>query len=425
MRLSPLLIRFCLLCVSLTILITISAPSSFAGPPRHKKRHSPLSSDDKKNGKKKKKELQSKLNQIQGTMSQVKKDIQETKVQEGVVLESMETVEARMTVTKTKLTEVSDKIERLDGEHEKVVIKLERAQNRLNLRKGLLSTRLRDNYQRNQETYVQTLLESKSLHQMLSRSYYVRLIVDSDANLIETINSDVQQIKIIKITLEKQEREEQALEAELEQQKSEYSADLTRKRVILSGMVASRVQAESELDDLATEATSMSDRIRALSEMLRRQQEAARRASSASATGRRPKGGVKVYFNPTVWRGGFSRPCEGPITSGFGERFHPILKRRRMHAGVDFGAGFGAPIRAAADGIVIMSGYSRGYGNCIILDHGGGVTTLYGHCSARLVHEGQAVKQGENIGKVGATGMATGPHLHFEVRRNGTPVQPY
>ena len=424
MRLSLSLPRLCLLCFLLSILIADSAPSAFAGPPRHGKRRSPLSSDDKKNGKKKKKELQSKLNQIQGTMSEVKKDIQETKVQEGVVLESMETVEARMIVAKIKLTEVSDKIERLDGEHEKVVMKLERAQNRLNLRKGLLSIRLRDNYQRNQETYVQTLLESKSLHQMLSRSYYIRLIVDSDANLIETINSDVQQIKIIKITLEKQEREEQALEAELEQQKSEYSADLTRKRIILSGMVASRVQAESELDDLATEANSMSDRIRALSEMLRRQQEAARRASS-SAAGRRPKGGLKPYSIPTAWRGGFSRPCDGPITSGFGERFHPILKRRRMHAGVDFGAGFGAPIRAAADGIVIMSGYSRGYGNCIILDHGGGVTTLYGHCSARLVHEGQAVKQGENIGKVGATGMATGPHLHFEVRRNGTPVQPY
>src|SRR5207245_1044862 len=96
----------------------------------------------------------------------------------------------------------------------------------------------------------------------------------------------------------------------------------------------------------------------------------------------------------------------------------------RMHTGVDIGAGYGSPIYAAASGEVIFAGYMRGYGNTVIIDHGGGVSTLYGHCSALLVHEGQGVSKGENIARVGSTGMATGPHLHWEVRRNGTPVNP-
>ena len=96
-----------------------------------------------------------------------------------------------------------------------------------------------------------------------------------------------------------------------------------------------------------------------------------------------------------------------------------------MHTGVDFGAPTGATIRAAGGGTVLLSAYNRGYGNCVIIDHGGGVTTLYGHCSARLVREGQQVRQGQEIARVGATGLATGPHLHFEVRHNGVPVRPY
>ncbi len=105
-------------------------------------------------------------------------------------------------------------------------------------------------------------------------------------------------------------------------------------------------------------------------------------------------------------------------------RYHPVLHVRKLHTGVDFGAATGTAIHAAASGVVLLAGYTRGYGNCIIIDHGGGVATLYGHCSWLGVSEGQSVKQGAVIGRVGATGYATGPHLHFEVRRNGVPVQP-
>jgi len=115
---------------------------------------------------------------------------------------------------------------------------------------------------------------------------------------------------------------------------------------------------------------------------------------------------------------------EAPITSGFGARVHPIFHTVRMHTGLDFGAGYGTPIRAGADGTVVKAGSLGGYGNATVIDHGRGMATLYGHQSRILVHEGQTVKRGEVIGLVGATGFATGPHLHFEVRIDGTPVDP-
>jgi murein DD-endopeptidase MepM/ murein hydrolase activator NlpD len=96
-----------------------------------------------------------------------------------------------------------------------------------------------------------------------------------------------------------------------------------------------------------------------------------------------------------------------------------------MHTGVDFGAPVGAPIFAAAAGEILTAGWCRGYGRCIIILHGDGISTLYGHCSAVLVQSGQFVRRGQLIGLVGSTGLSTGPHLHFEVRRNGVPINPF
>lgn len=123
--------------------------------------------------------------------------------------------------------------------------------------------------------------------------------------------------------------------------------------------------------------------------------------------------------------GSLGAPLANPvITSTFGYRIHPIFGDRRLHSGLDFRAGAGTPIVAAAPGEVVFAGMRGGYGNCVIIDHGGGVATLYAHQSAIRVRTGQQVGRGEVIGAAGATGFATGPHLHFEVRANGTPVDP-
>ena len=123
-------------------------------------------------------------------------------------------------------------------------------------------------------------------------------------------------------------------------------------------------------------------------------------------------------------RGVLAPPVNGPITSGFGPRVHPIFGNVRMHTGIDFGASVGTPIRAAADGVVVIAGPYGGYGNATVIDHGNALATLYGHQSALLVATGDRVNRGQVIGLVGCTGYCTGPHLHFEVRLYGTPVDP-
>ena len=118
-------------------------------------------------------------------------------------------------------------------------------------------------------------------------------------------------------------------------------------------------------------------------------------------------------------------PLNGPITSEFGWRTHPIFGTQRYHSGLDIGGDYGLPIVAAASGTVIHSGWISGYGYTVIIDHGGGITTLYGHNESLLVGEGESVSQGQTIAMCGSTGNSTGPHCHFEVRENGEPVSPY
>ncbi len=118
-------------------------------------------------------------------------------------------------------------------------------------------------------------------------------------------------------------------------------------------------------------------------------------------------------------------PVANPVTtSSFGFRTHPIFGGRRLHAGMDFRAPTGIPILAAAAGTVVTAGFSGGYGNTVVIDHGGSLATLYGHQSRLAVSVGDRVTTGQVIGSAGSTGSSTGPHLHFEVRVNGTPVNP-
>lgn len=125
-----------------------------------------------------------------------------------------------------------------------------------------------------------------------------------------------------------------------------------------------------------------------------------------------------------VGRGELARPVDAAMTSGFGPRRHPIFGTVRNHTGVDFGATAGTPIRAAADGVVALAGERGGYGNTVVVDHGGALATLYAHQSRIAVSPGAKVSRGQTVGYVGSTGYSTGPHLHFEVRIQGNPVDP-
>lgn len=127
---------------------------------------------------------------------------------------------------------------------------------------------------------------------------------------------------------------------------------------------------------------------------------------------------------PAPVESGMMMPVDGHITSYFGNRYHPILHFTRFHAGLDIGAAWGSPIVAAGDGRVVAAGWAGGYGREVKIAHAGGMLSLYGHMSSIVAEPGSYVRQGQVIGYVGSSGLSTGPHVHFEVRENGTPVNP-
>lgn len=188
-------------------------------------------------------------------------------------------------------------------------------------------------------------------------------------------------------------------------------ATIRDERDAVRDQVVTQEQAEqSQLAAIRSKKAEYEAEIKKLEEESRRIEEQLRRSSDP---GPAPKG-----------NGQFVKPVNGPIVSGFGSRVHPVYGTVRMHQGIDISAGSGTPIRAAGDGVVVSAGWNGGYGNCTIIDHGNGLATLYGHQSSLGVSAGQTVKTNEVIGYVGSTGLSTGPHLHWEVRANGTPVNP-
>ena len=196
------------------------------------------------------------------------------------------------------------------------------------------------------------------------------------------------------ISLEVTKAELEQLEAELDAKSEELRAEVDRQRALLASVEAEISHLEGELAALEKEESSIRTVI----------------AERSTGGGRAP--------------GRLVRPVPGAISSGFGPRHHPILGFTRMHNGVDMNCGSGDSIAAAEAGVVILAGAKGGFGKTVMIDHGGGMVTLYAHQSGLAVSTGQAVSAGQVVGYCGSTGLSTSPHLHFEVRVNGDPINP-
>lgn len=414
-----------IVCVSV---LGVMAPA-LGGPRHHKPAHAHLvSSQEAHTARTHQSALRHKLHSLHGRLHSARERVHHARSNEHHITESIGTVRQRIAVARGRINAVDNRLARLGADHVRLMQRMDATQRRLADRRSKLATRIRDDYQRGQMSYAQVLLESRSVHDLLSRGYYVRQIVHSDTDLIQGVQRDIAQIDADRRTLEAQQRESEALGREYEQQKAGYQSDLKEEQQMLAAAQDQEQQAQEDLQALEEESAATGDQIRSLQAIYDRFQQEQRekmiRSMRGSHLGRRIGEIIRSSMGG-VWNGRFLRPVPGPITSGFGYRYHPILHIRRMHTGVDFGAGYGTPIHAAAAGTVIMAGYSRGYGNRVVVYHGGGMSTLYGHCSDLVVSTGQTVQAGDVIAHVGATGMATGPHLHFEVRRNGVPIRPY
>ena len=219
--------------------------------------------------------------------------------------------------------------------------------------------------------------------------------------------------------------EETAVVADIEHVEAQIEAELAE----LEALIARRGAAEqallerrAELEQVLAEQELLLERLE--DEIEHFEGELAALAREESSIRAEIAAAAVPEKTTTVSSSGFVRPVPGAVSSGFGMRIHPITGQNRMHNGVDMNASQGDPIRAARDGTVILAGVKGGYGNTIMIDHGGGMVTLYGHQSRLGASVGDRVSAGEVIGYIGSTGQSTAPHLHFEVRINGNPVDP-
>lgn len=279
---------------------------------------------------------------------------------------------------------------------------LDQKQKELEDRQIALGKRARGIYESGQISHLELLFQSSDLSDFITRMEYFSKLVDNDRQLLADIES--QKVQLAQKKSELQEKRDQA--AELEAQAALVSADLDKKKsqqkdALDQNLIAQKA-AFDEIDRLEAESKALIEKIRKM------------QATQAGKGPSKGNGTVSTWPVPGYYQ----------ITSPYGWRNHPITKKRSMHTGTDVAAPTGTKLHAAGAGVVIMAGWNTAYGNMTIIDHGSGISTLYGHQSRLDVSEGQSVDADQVIGAVGSTGWSTGAHLHFEVRVGGNPTDP-
>jgi murein DD-endopeptidase MepM/ murein hydrolase activator NlpD len=315
----------------------------------------------------------------------------------GSVSSDLERLEQDLALQRERLTKITElwrlqtaKLGFLRRQHEEAVDRL--------------SDRLVAIYQSGNLTTVDVLLDSSNFSELVTRLDYAEELAAQDERIAESVGRakdliTVQQASTT-VTRKKIFTVAQAVAARTEQTR-QVRNELVARENALSGTRAERREALASVQQQKEEYLSEVNALAAVSASL-----ASRIQTSQSSSG------VVPSSSGMIW------PVSGPVTSGFGWRWG------RMHEGIDIAVPTGTPVAAAASGRVIYAGWMGGYGNLVVIDHGGGIATAYGHNSSIAVGNGSSVSQGQTISYAGSTGHSTGPHVHFEVRVNGSPVDP-
>jgi len=308
-----------------------------------------------------------------------------------------EEAEAAIAEHEARKAELDATLSRLEENEEK----LEKAEADYKDKTGKLGKRVRDIYINGQISYLDVLFGAKDFSDLMTRMDLLKRIIKQDYDLVQVVLAEKAEIERTKSSLEKDKAVQAQQEAKARAARDEREVKVAKRKALLDRMKNDKAIIDAQYDELMAASKQVE-------EMLRR-------SSYATAAPAAVGGGSGAM----LW------PMAGPVTSEFGWRVHPITGTQKFHSGVDIGGDYGQPIAAAQGGTVEYAGWISGYGNAVIISHGGGISTLYGHCQSLAVGVGQQVSQGETIAYCGSTGNSTGPHCHFEVRQGGEPISPY
>jgi murein DD-endopeptidase MepM/ murein hydrolase activator NlpD len=320
-----------------------------------------------------KKEVKSAIDELmvaQNQLAEAKKELQ-------AVEEQQNSLELKITTTK---------------------ITIEKNKKNLEKTKKIYSKRLREIYINGQVNYLDVLLGAKDFSDFSSRMYLLQRIIARDINLLNKLESQKRDLNTQQEALEEDKKQLDKVHADVNAKKKTVEAKTAERKELYDKALAEQSRLEQEYNDLMETSKNISTMIQ--------NWEQSGTLGAVHGSGR------------FIW------PIHGEITSPYGWRTHPIFGTQIFHSGIDIAADYGDPIAAADSGTVVYAGWMGGYGNAVMIDHGGGLVTLYGHNTEVLVSEGQAVEKGQTIAHAGSTGYSTGPHCHFEVRLHGETVSP-
>lgn len=354
-----------------------------------------------------KSDLEKQMQEKESEKANAKQEIGKIESEKKDVLEVKEQLDSEIGDLETKIGEIEAAIHEDDVKIEEVQQNLDQAQADLNRQYAAFKSRVKVMYEQGSVGYIQALLESESISDFFNRFEVVKMITEYDKNMTDRLEEARNKIEEQKEQLE-----------EIRQQKVEKANELDSQKSVLDQKLAESESYLSQLEDKEAEYVAMINKAEA--------EQASIRSQIAAMTASVAASGVAIPINYTG--GAMLWPLPGyttaNITSQFGGRIHPIYKTSNSHRGIDISAPRGTAIVAANDGVVIRSNYNSSYGYHVMVNHGGGIVTVYAHASALAVSVGQTVTRGQVVAYVGSTGASTGNHLHFEVDVNGTPTNP-
>ena len=346
-------------------------------------------------------DLQEEQSAVQANQDMAMTQLQAVQEELSTNLNQIQELNNNIAQYETEITNYNNQIVELQNNITQMESEIAKAQENYDKQKKLLDDRLITVYESGSTEYLDVILSSKSITEFLSSYYLISILTDSNIDFLDDIERQKKLIEEEKKKIEKQKNQINTAKEEMEKASIILQNTKVMKDSYTAQLTDQEKKIQSEIDAYQTQINQLEAEIQSIT-------------SNSLIVNPNYVGGIMLWPLP-----GYTR-----LSSTFKMRVHPITGVYKLHSGIDIPAPKGTDVLAANDGVVVKAGRNTAYGNMVIIDHGGGVSTLYGHGSEITVTLGQTVKKGDVILKVGSTGYSTGNHLHFEVRTNGDPVDP-